>query len=167
MECGIERLDRLCLAMTAYEEGDPGRIQHFVKVHAFARLIGIEEGLQAAEQEILEAAAYVHDIGIKPSLEKYGDCSGKKQEAEGPAPAAKMLRELGFSEETTERVAWLVAHHHTYEGIDSADWQILVEADFLVNLFEGNNDRQGICRVYETVFRTTAGKQLCKTMFGL
>ena len=35
-----------------------------------------------------------------------------------------------------ERVKYLIAHHHTYDAIDGIDYQILVEADFLVNILE-------------------------------
>lgn len=45
---------------------------------------------------ILEAAAYVHDIGIKPAEKKYGSCGGKLQEQEGPAAAKEILERLGF-----------------------------------------------------------------------
>ena len=51
-------------AMIAYDSGDPKRIHHFLKVHAFARLIGLEERLDPDTQFILETAALVHDIGI-------------------------------------------------------------------------------------------------------
>lgn len=47
-----------------------------MKVHGFAALIGREEGLSPEEQFLLEAAAYVHDIGIRPAEEKYGACGG-------------------------------------------------------------------------------------------
>ena len=101
------------------------------------------EGLDADTLLTLEAAAIVHDIGIHPSEEKYGDCIGKHQEEMGPEPARKMLAEIGFSAERCERVAYLVGHHHTYKGIDRADYQALVEADFLVNLFEdGSSESQ-------------------------
>lgn len=85
---------------------------------------------------ILEAAAYVHDIGIKVAEEKYGRCTGKLQEQEGPAVAREMLEKLGFEEKVPERVCYLVGHHHTYTDMDEMDYQILVEADFLVNLYK-------------------------------
>ena len=34
-------LQALTSAMIAYDAGDPMRIHHFLKVHAFARLIGL------------------------------------------------------------------------------------------------------------------------------
>ena len=61
----MEKLDELYLAMAEYYAKDPKRVQHFVKVHSFARLIGRAEGLKDKELFTLEAAALVHDIGIK------------------------------------------------------------------------------------------------------
>ena len=48
-----DRLDRLFAEMTAYYSGDPRRVQHFVKVHGFAALIGRLEKLDPAVQEVL------------------------------------------------------------------------------------------------------------------
>ena len=92
----MDLLDRIFAQMVEYFQGDPRRIQHFVKVHAFARLIGHREGLDAAVQQRLEAAAYVHDIGIKAAEEKFGSSSGKLQEQEGPAEARKLLEKTGL-----------------------------------------------------------------------
>ena len=159
--------DRLMEAMIAYDRGDPKRIQHFIKVHAFARMIGRREGLEGRELETLLAAAIVHDIGIRVCEEKYGSCEGKLQEKEGPAIAEKMMGELGFDREMTERVAFLVGHHHTYRDIEGMDYQILVEADFLVNLFEDNASHEAVVSAYHKIFKTHHGKQICETMFGL
>ena len=83
----MDILDDLLMKMISYNSGDPKRIQHLIKVHSFARLIGLSENLESDTQFILEAAAIVHDIGIKPAEEKYGYCNGKLQEQEGPEPA--------------------------------------------------------------------------------
>lgn len=82
-------LDRLMLKMAEFDRGVPQRIQHFTKVHAYCALIGRSEGLNEREQLVLEAAAYTHDIGIKPALEKYGSANGPLQEQEGPACAGR------------------------------------------------------------------------------
>ena len=74
-----KQLEELCECMIEYYEGDPKRIQHFIKVHSFAAMIGQKENLDETTQFILEAAAYTHDIGIKPAEEKYGRCDGKLQ----------------------------------------------------------------------------------------
>lgn len=160
-------LDNICTRMIEYNSGDPGAIQHFIKVHSFAALIGRMEGLDERTLFTLEAAAYVHDIGIKPAMEKYGSAAGPYQEELGEAPARELLTACGVDADTAERVAYLVAHHHTYTNMDGADYQILVEADFLVNLFEGGNSPDSILSVYENIFRTASGRELCKAMFGL
>ena len=63
------------------------------------------------------------------------------------------------------RVAWLVDHHHTYTDIDDVDHQILVEADFLVNLFENNHPDETQIKVYQYIFNTESRKELFQTMF--
>lgn len=160
-------LYRLTQAMIDFYKGDPNRIQHFIKVHSFARLIGEGEGLDEDTLFTLEAAALVHDIGIKPAEEKYGHCEGKLQEEEGPTPAAEMLRSLGFDSKVTERVCYLVGHHHTYTGVNGMDYRILLEADFLVNLYEGNSPQAAVQTALANIFRTRTGTQICRTMFDM
>ena len=162
----LNRIDQLLIAMMEHEEKDTKRIQHLLKVHEFARLIGQLEGLPADVQEILEAAAVVHDIGIHPAERKYGNCNGPYQELEGPPLARKLLARLGWEETVIERVAWLVGPHHTYTDIDGTDYQILVEADFLVNLFENSQPPETQREAYRRMFRTEGGRKLFRTMFA-
>lgn len=157
----------LITEMIRYYAGDPKRIQHFIKVYTFAKMIGEKEKLPAGEQFILETAAIVHDIGIKPAEEKFGQCGGKLQEQEGPAVAQKLLAELGYPEKVIARVCYLVGHHHTYDGIDGMDYQILVEADFLVNLYEDSVPKAAAQNALDKIFKTQTGKTICKEMFVL
>ena len=161
-----QQLDDLFMDMIAYYDGDPKRIQHFTKVHSYARLIGIGEELDDASLFILEAAAYTHDIGIRVAEEKYGRCDGKLQEQEGPIIAQKMLSQLGFENYIVERICFLIGHHHTYENIDGLDYQILVEADFLVNLYEDDAGNRAIDKAYKRIFKTETGKKIFRLMFG-
>lgn len=160
------RIDQLLVAMMEHEGKDVKQIQHLLKVHAFARLIGQMEGLRADVQETLEAAAVVHDIGIHPAEQKYGNSGGSYQELEGPTLARELLARLGWEAAVIERVAWLVGHHHTYTGIDGVDYQILVEADFLVNLFESSRSADTQREVYRRIFKTESGKMIFRTMFA-
>ena len=155
--------------MIAYMSGDARRIQHFLKVHAFAKMIGTLEKLPSEEQYILEVAALTHDIGIRMGEKKYGASmvTGKVQEQEGPAEARKMLTELGCASEVIERVCFLIGHHHTFENIEGLDYQILVEADFLVNLYEDGLPLENVQTALVKIFKTPSGVNLCKTMFGL
>ena len=160
-------INKLHMAMIGLYHGDAKRIQHFCKVHSYAKLIAEMENVDAKTLFILETEALTHDIGIHLCEEKYGNCNGKLQEKEGPVLAEQMLSELGFEKDVIERVSFLVGHHHTYTGIDGLDYQILVEADFLVNLFEGNTDTAHIRATYDNIFRTETGKKICREMFGL
>ena len=161
-----QQLDDLFMDMIAYYDGDPKRIQHFTKVHSYARLIGIGEELDDASLFILEAAAYTHDIGIRVAEEKYGRCDGKLQEQEGPIIAQKMLSQLGFENYIVERICFLIGHHHTYDNIDGLDYQILVEADFLVNLYEDDAGNRASDKAYKRIFKTETGKKIFRLMFG-
>ena len=160
-------LNKLHLAMIKLYRGDAKRIQHFCKVHSYAKLIAENENMDKKDLFILEAAALTHDIGIHVCEEKYGNCNGKLQEKEGPAIAKKLLQELGFAEDVSERVQYLIAHHHTYDKIDGMDYQILVEADFLVNIMEDNLSKEAASHAYHTIFKTECGRQICRDMFGL
>ncbi len=155
----------LVLKMSEYEAGCVERVNHFLKAYAFAKTIGEGEGFSGSLQDILETAALVHDIGIRPSLEKYKSAAGEYQEKEGPGIAKEMLQGLGYSKELIERVCFLVGHHHTYDKIDGADYQALVEADFLVNIFEGNMEQSAVEKVKETIFRTKTGTRLLELLF--
>ena len=148
-----------------YDSGDAKRIQHFLKVYEFAALIGRMEQLDEKSQLILEAAAVLHDIGIHKAEEKYGSSAGKFQELEGPDEALMLLTELDYAEDVKERVAFLVGHHHTYNRIDGLDYQILVEADFLVNLFEDNCSEEASRSAFEKIFKTASGRKLWEINF--
>jgi predicted metal-dependent HD superfamily phosphohydrolase len=147
--------------------GDSKRIQHFCKVHSYAKLIAEMENIDKETQFIIEAAALTHDIGIHLCEEKYGNCNGKLQEKEGPALAGRLLDSLGFNEAVSERVQYLIAHHHTYSDVDGMDWQILIEADFLVNLHEDKASKDTIKHAYNNIFVTETGKKICREMYGI
>lgn len=163
----MDKLFNLQRNMMEYYKGDAKRIQHFTKVHSFAKFIGLGENLDEHTQFILESAALTHDIGIKISEEKYGDCNGRHQEIEGPAEAEKMLNVLDYDGEDIKRICYLISHHHTYKDIDAIDLQILIEADFLVNLYEDNATICAINTAYSKIFKTNTGKYLCKVMYNL
>lgn len=153
--------------MLEYYSGDPKRIQHFTKVYTFAKIIGESEHLDEITLETLLIASIVHDIGIKPAEEKYGLSSGKLQESEGEKIIMEFLSEFKLDKNISERIAFLVGHHHTYNMIDGIDYQILVESDFLVNAYEDKLSKGSIKNVKEKVFSTETGTNMLKTIFGI
>lgn len=161
--------ERVMLQMIEFDQGDPKRIQHFMKVYEFAHLIGAGENLDESTLEVLEVAAILHDIGIHPSEEKYGDCNGRHQEEEGPAYARELLKEMGcYSDALIERVCFLIGHHHTYSSVDGIDYQILIEADFLVNIYEDElyvSPNDTVDKLKKQIFKTKTGTWLLNTLF--
>ena len=153
------------VSAVSYDRGDPKRINHFMKVYAFAGLIGRKEGFSDRELDILEAAAVLHDIGIHNAEMLHGSSDGKYQELEGPGVAADILSALGADNEFIGKVCNMVGRHHTYTGIDSLSLQILIEADFLVNIFEDGMSDTAIASVKEKIFRTAEGTRLLEEMY--
>lgn len=153
----MNKKSELISEMIKYYSGDVKRINHFMKVYSFAKTIGEMEQLESAKQEVLELAAIVHDIGIKVSEQKYNSSSGKYQQIEGPDIAKDFLQKLGFNEEVVSRVCYLVGHHHTYNMIDDVDFQIVVEADFLINIHEEMMNADAICKIRDNYFKTKTG----------
>jgi len=158
-------IEKVFEKMTECYSHDPKQIHHFLKVHSFAKRIGISEGLDEKTLSILEIAAIVHDIGIKAAREKYGSSAGNYQEELGPAIAKAMLEELNYPQDIIERICYLVGRHHTYTNIEGMDYQILIEADFLVNIYEGNMSQDSVRSLLEKIFKTKMGKWLCETMY--
>ena len=158
-------INKLFISMTDYFKSDQKRINHFIKVHSFAKLIGERENIDEKSLFTLECAALTHDIGIKKGEELYSRNDGKIQEQLGPDEAEKMMKKLNFHQDVIDRVKFLIANHHTYKSIDSIDLQILVEADFLVNACEDNLSGETAVKLGEKVFKTNTGKQLLENLF--
>lgn len=161
----MSRINDTMNAMIHYFKGDTKRIQHLIKVHSIARTIGLNEKLPEDVQYLLEVAAITHNIGIKLSEEKFGSAAEKYQEQEGPAEAEKLLREIGYEEEFIDKVCFLIAHHHTYKGIDNTPYRILVEADFLVNIYEDKISMELAKTIKEKIFRTSSSIKMFEDMY--
>jgi hypothetical protein len=151
--------------MIKYFDGDVKRINHALKVHGFAKSIGKLENIPEDKLRILEVGAILHDIGIKESERKYSSSAGKYQEIEGPPVARDILQEFSLNEEFTDRVCHLIGNHHTYSKIDDVDFQILVEADFLVNIFEDSMTQEQIESIKQKYFKTNTGLCFLNSMY--
>ena len=151
--------------MIEFYKGSIHDIDHFLKVWAMAKTIGELEGLDKHTQEVLELAAVVHDISCPLCREKYGNTNGKNQEVESPPLVEKFFEGLPVERGDVERVSWLVAHHHTYTNIAGLDYQILLEADFLVNAGESGYACSAIENFRQRVFRTASGTELLDSMY--
>ena len=105
--------------------------------------------------------------GTLPSREKYGNTNGKYQEKEGILLAEEFLKDTDLPEEIKKRVVFLVGHHHTLTGIDGIDYQILLEADYLVNADECGYSEGNISNTKRKLFKTKTGLRLLEAVYGI
>lgn len=153
--------------MIKYFDGDIRRINHALKVYSFSKTIGELENLSNDEMLVLEAAALLHDIGIKVSEEKYKSSAGHFQELEGPQVARELLEDVSLPVDIVNRIAYLIGNHHTYSKILGIDFQILVESDFLVNIFEDDINLESQKSIREKYFKTEGGTKLFDNMYKI
>lgn len=151
--------------MIEFYRGNLHDIDHFLKVWAMAKTIGELEGLDGHTQEVLELTAVVHDIACPLCREQYGNTNGSNQELESPPLVEAFFKGLPVDPTDLARISWLVAHHHTDTGVDGLDYQILLEADFLVNAGESGYSRAVIEKFRQRVFRTKSGIRLLDSMY--
>lgn len=158
---------KLARAMIAYDSPDAARVNHALKVHGFASLIARSEGLSDSARFVVEACALLHDIGIHEAERKHGSNAGKFQEMEGPPIAERLIAESGvrIEGEILERIKRIIGNHHSYRNIDGADFQILVEADFLVNIFEAGMEGPEVEKLRENIFKTGTGTSILTALY--
>jgi len=159
-----DKIGQIIYQLIKYNADDTRRINHALKVYAFAKCIIECETEDERLRVICEIAAVLHDIGIHVCEEKYNSAAGKYQEIEGPAIAKELLSSVDIDADILERVLYLIAHHHTYNDIKGADYQALVEADFIVNLEEEKSGEDAILAALKNIFKTDTGKSLLITM---
>jgi HD superfamily phosphodiesterase len=153
--------------MIDFYAGSLHDIEHFLKVWGYARTVGQLEELDGETLFTLELAALTHDIACPLCREKYGAALWDKQEEEGAPMVREFLADTHLSPALIDRVAYLVGHHHTLRGIDGADYQILIEADYMVNAAENGLEKAEITAFVEKYFRTESGTSLIKSIFSL
>lgn len=144
---------------------DVRRINHALKVLGFATAIADLEKLSEGEKETLSLSALLHDIGIQEAEKKYNSSAGNYQELEGPPIAEEILKACGCDGNTIRRVCFIVGHHHSYHSIDGLDFQILVEADFLVNIHDEGLQKAAVLSIRDKIFKTGSGTKLLEMMY--
>jgi uncharacterized protein len=151
--------------MIHFSQGNLHDINHFLKVYAYAKIIGECEHIDSETQTVLEVAAILHDIACPLCREKYGNTNGQYQEAEGVILTEAFLEDSGYSDEFVARVVFLIGHHHTLKDIAGMDYQILIEADYLVNADESNHSDENIRNMMEHIFKTKTGISLLESIY--
>ncbi len=158
-------IEQITREMILYFGKDVRRINHALKVHDFCACIAGTEQLDEKSSLIIELSGILHDIGIKEAEIKYSSSAGPYQEKEGPAVARNIMEKYPIETEVIDRVCFIVGNHHSYNKIDGKDFQILVEADFLVNIYEEDMDKAAVSSIRDKYFRTAAGTELLTNMY--
>ena len=86
-------------------------------------------------------------------------------EGENLALITEFFADSDMPKEFVDRVSYIVSHHHTITGIDGIDYQIMIEADYLVNADESNFSGNNVRNMLEKVFKTETGKFLLQSMY--
>ncbi len=157
-------IDKLIEAMGNEFGDDQKRISHALSVLKYAQGILLKNG---GESRVVIAAALLHDIGIQEAERKYGSSAGKYQEIEGPPIARRIMEDIGFDESTIEHVCRIVGSHHSGRDIDTIEFRILWDADWLVNIpdeFAGSS-KEKLKVTIDKIFKTTSGKKKAYKLF--
>ena len=155
--------DKLIVRMRDVFGRDEKRINHALRVLDYAETIGAAEG---GDPLIIRAAAILHDIGIHEAERKYGSAAGKYQEIEGPPIAEPILKDNNMDPDRIEHICRIIANHHSARDIDTLEFRVLWDADWLVNLqedfaaVEESQRRAMIERVFRTDFGRRLGREL-------
>lgn len=151
--------------MEAYFGEDRKRIHHALEVTRYVEELFIRE--RGANYRIVVAAGLLHDIGIHVAEEKYGNPGGKFQEIEGPPIARRILQRLDFADSDIAEICEIIAHHHSPGKINTTNFKILFDADWLVNLRDEYDikDKIKLETIIEKVFLTDSGKTIAKEKY--
>jgi len=144
---------------------DEPRIAHALKVLDYAeKMLAAEPGSPV----VVRAAAILHDIGIHEAERKHGSAAGRFQEIEGPPIAREILERLGLPEEDIEHVCRIVGSHHSGQDIDTPEFRIIWDADWLVNLPDefGEMEQAKLAERIAMIFRTPTGRDLALKRFA-
>jgi len=81
--------------------------------------------------------------------------------------AKEILERLGVQKEMINEICDIIGHHHNPREEETLNFQILYEADWLVNLEEEGNlkDRKELEELIEKAFRTVTGKHLAEERY--
>ena len=157
-------IDSCLEAMKEFFGTDQKRIDHALRVLDYARMIQAEEG---GDQQVVYSAAILHDVGIPASEEKYGSIDGHYQEKEGPPIAREILQRVGADAGITDHVCDIIADHHSAKFMDTTEFKVLWDADWLVNIPNWYKDagKEKIKKVVEKVFKTDKGRAIARETF--
>ena len=139
-------------------------INHTYRVLDYAQDISV---IEKGNPDIVVPSAILHDIGIPACEKKYKSIEGQLQEIEGPPIAKNILESLNLKEETIKEVCGIVGSHHSPGEIESINFKIMWDADWLVNLPDVYDikDTEKLAEIINKTFMTETGLKKAKEFF--
>ncbi len=142
-------------------------ILHTQEVVCYTRLIAKGEGVPNCEVELLEAAAWLHDIGCPRSKEIFGNSLPENQHSIGRQVATDLLASVDCLSEIEKKwIADVVGSHHQFSKAEELGFMPLFEADLIVNILSGYHPREKAQMLYDSMMVSESGRELFKTLIG-
>jgi putative nucleotidyltransferase with HDIG domain len=156
--------DKLIDEMKKVFAGDQKRIEHTLKVLNYAEQIRQAEG---GDPLVVKAAAILHDIGIPKAEAKYDSSEAGYQQLEGPPIAEGILKKCGLENGAIEHICRIVASHHSGKDIDTLEFRIVWDADWLVNIPVDfvEPGKEKLQEIIDKTFKTCKGRQIAIKTF--
>lgn len=139
-------------------------INHTYRVLDYAQEIADAEH---ADLNIVVPSAILHDIGIPACKNKYNSIEGQLQEIEGPPITKNILENLQLDKELIQEVCGIVGCHHSPGEIETVNFKVMWDADWLVNLPDVYDvkDKKKLAEIINKTFMTQTGLKKAKELF--
>jgi putative nucleotidyltransferase with HDIG domain len=148
--------EKLLQFLKEHFAADKKRIAHAKKVLKSAEDILRVEG---GDPHIVIPAAILHDVGIRENK--------RDHERAGAEIARKLLLKHGFQKAHIDEICDIILHHHSKANPGRKNFEIVYDADRLVNLKDEihSRDRSNIEIKIDSSFLTSTGKALARKIY--
>ncbi len=144
---------------------------HTMAVASLTRQIALMQGREEHDVDLMEMAAWLHDIGCPTAIDKYGDSKPVHQQTEGERIANEWFSaddgyagwSIVVSELAETEKQWLarvVGTHHQQKHALELHFEPLFEADLIINIKEGYYGRAQAEHLYNTMMLSDAGREM-------
>jgi HD superfamily phosphodiesterase len=179
MKITIERIKKLMdnklkneilKKMMSYFEYDNNHINHTYRVLCYAEELSkylLTAKIKDINLDVIIYSAILHDIGIPACKKKFNSIEGQLQEIEGPPIAREILESFSIDEEIIKEVCNIVGSHHSVGEIETTNFKIIWDADWLVNLPDVYDvkDKKNLSEIINNTFLTETGLEKAKFLY--
>src|SRR3989338_4760816 len=164
-----------CQAVIEFFKDEPKRKCHSCKQEVFNPRVDFGCALWCPKAvECIGPARYKELLATakkEPIQDRYKtkkkSAAGNSQEIEGPPIARSIMEKLQLKKDVIDEVCQIIAHHHSPGKVDTLNFRVLYDADWLVNLKDefDTSDREKLDKTIEKVFLTESGRELARKVY--